>query len=142
MKFSEYLKRIFVIYFIVVTCITAVTGITGLIFFPEARFGYEAFFSPLVCGLVSMIPSLLLYSKKELTFRQALVRKVLHYVLIILLLLLLNSLANSWNWSFFLPLLVSIIIVCILVELILWIIDYKRAEELGQYLRVYQNKNR
>lgn len=141
MKFTEFLKRMFVIYFVIVTCINAVMGVMGLVFFPNMRFGYDAFFSPLICGLISILPSFLLYSKKELSFHQVIVRKTIQYILIVFLLVLINSLSSSWEWSSFIPLVFSIFLVCIMVELVIWIMDYKKAEELSKYLKSYQKKN-
>jgi len=138
MKFSEYLKRMFIVYFVIVTCVTAIMGLTGLILDPDRTFGYEAFFSPLIIGVISILPSFLLYSRKELSFRQILIRKVIRFILLVIVLVLVQSLSSTWEWRNMLPFVVSILIVSIMVELVMWIIDLKKAEELSKDLKSYQ----
>ena len=63
-------------------CITILEGIIGMIFFPQLTFGYEAFFSPPLFGFLSVLFSIVNYSKKELSIRQVLFRRFLHLLLI------------------------------------------------------------
>ena len=67
---KEHIREIAGSYFISVTLINLAIFTTGMLFRPEQTFGYEAFLSPLLLGLFTVIPTLLLYSKKELTVRQ------------------------------------------------------------------------
>ena len=82
MSLKTFLKRCLMEYFIITTCVTAAIGILGLSLDPTAKVGYEGFFSPLIFGLVSLVPSVATYSRKELSFRQTLVRKLLHFALL------------------------------------------------------------
>ena len=142
MRRSEFFKRIFIAYFVIVTCVTLIMGLMGLIFDPGRTFGYDAFFSPLIIGVISILPSFLLYSKKELSFRQILIRKVMQFILIVVLLVLLNSLNSTWKWEIIFPYVVSIAIVYMMVQLFMWIIDCKKAEELSKDLKSFQKMNR
>ncbi len=65
-------------FFICTACITILEGIIGRIFFPQLTFGYEAFFSPPFFGFLSVLFSIVNYSKKELSIRQVLFRRFLH----------------------------------------------------------------
>ena len=142
MKRSEFFKRIFIAYFVIVTCVTLIMGLMGLIFDPGRTFGYEAFFSPLIIGVISILPSFLIYSKKELSFRQTLIRKVMQFIFIVILLVLLNGFNSTWKWEIIFQYVTSIAIVYLMVQLIMWIIDCKKAEELSKDLKSFQKINR
>ena len=51
-----FVKKIMMSFFISVTCISLAMGIIGLIFNPNTRFGYEAYFSPLIFGAIGVLP--------------------------------------------------------------------------------------
>lgn len=74
-------------YFIVVTLITAATFIMGVILFPDASFGYVAFASPLIYGACGILPNFVMYSKRELSIKEVLIRKGIQFVLIEVLVL-------------------------------------------------------
>ena len=129
-------------YFIIVTCITAATGILGLMVDPGARLGYEAFFSPLIFGLVSLVPSLLTYHRRELSFRQAVVRKALH------LLSLEACLTGYAAWSGLLPtpadafqFAVTVLFVYLLVNAAIYVLSLKEANEINKGLRTLQGRD-
>ena len=67
-------------FFISVTLIDLAIFILGCLLEPELKFGYEAFAYPLIYGVIGSLPGLVMYSKKELTMKQAhlLVRLPLH----------------------------------------------------------------
>ena len=142
MKHSEFLRKTFISYFVIVTCVTVIIGLMGLIYDPGRTFGYEAFFSPLIIGVISILPSFLLYSKKELSFRQILIRKVMQFIFIVVLLVLLNSFNSTWKWGIVFQFVASIAIVYIMVQVVMWIIDCKKAEELSKDLKLFQKMNR
>jgi hypothetical protein len=66
----------------------AAIGILGMNLEPTARFGYEAYFSPLLFGLISVIPSFAMYARKELSFHQILIRKIIYVILLETLLII------------------------------------------------------
>ena len=73
----------FVMAFLVCTaCITLLEGIVGMLFFPQQRFGYEAFFSPPLFSFFSVLFGLIVSSEKELSVKQVLLRRGLHLLLI------------------------------------------------------------
>ncbi|MDE6088428.1 MAG: hypothetical protein K2G25_08595 [Oscillospiraceae bacterium] len=82
MSLKEILYRSFMIYFILVTCITAGIMILGLAFDPDARFGYDAFASPFIFAALGVIPNLLMYSSKELSDKQIILRKIIQFAVI------------------------------------------------------------
>lgn len=135
-----FVKKIMMSFFISVTCISAVMGLLGMIFESNTRFGYEAFFSPLIFGAVASLPLIVKYSKKELSFKQAAIRNVIHLLLIETLILSVlcfgGMLANA---SMVISLGVSIFIIDLTVNLVLWINDKKTVRILNSALKKLQN---
>ncbi|MCM1577602.1 MAG: hypothetical protein NC078_02225 [Ruminococcus sp.] len=82
MSLKEILYRTVMIYLILAACITAGTAVLGTILDPQAQFGYAAFASPFIFAALGVIPNLLMYSRKELTDRQIIVRKVIQLAVI------------------------------------------------------------
>ena len=137
MSFKAFLKRCLMEYFIITTCVTAAIGILGLSLDPTAKLGYEAYFSPLIFGLVSLVPSFITYSRKELSFRQALVRKALHVIVLEVMLLAFGFWAGilhgATDASFFG---VTVFLVYLAVNFISWQIDKKDASEINKTLKL------
>ena len=141
MKKNDMLTEWLMAFFVCTACITILEGILGMIFFPNERLGYEAFFSPPLFGLFSVIFSLVTYSKKELSIRQVLFRRCLHLLMIEGLVFALNYASGLiFEPLFALALGVSVAIVFISVYTALWFIDRRSAMLFNQQLKVYQSR--
>ena len=139
MSFSDFLKKRLIDFFIIVTCISAVIGIIGLIYEPNRRFGYEAYFSPLIFGAISIIPSFVTYSNKELSVKQMILRNVIQLVILECLILITGySFGVMKDKVILSSVAFSVIIVFIIVHLISWVIDSKTAFILNENLQAYQ----
>lgn len=140
MDFSTFfVKRILMGFFVSVTCITAAMALLGMTYESDARLGYEAFLSPLLFGLLTALPSFVKYSKRELSVRQAVIRNVLHLVLleaIVLPVLSLNGLLADIGMTVSLG--VTILVINLVVHLLLWINDKKTADTLNEALKKLQ----
>lgn len=141
MSLKAFLKRCLMEYFIITTCVTAAIGILGLNLDPAAKFGYEAYFSPLLFGLVSVVPSIATYSRKELTLRQTLVRKFLHFALLEAMLIafghwagILYGHSDTASFAF------AVLIVYLAVNLINWHLDSREASEINKTLKALQGR--
>lgn len=82
MHLKEMLMRTLMTYFVLVTCITAAMLILGTAFDPAARFGYDAYFSPLFFAALGVLPEIVMYSSKELSAKQIWLRKGMQLILI------------------------------------------------------------
>lgn len=142
MSLKAFLKRCLMEYFIITTCVTAAIAILGLSLDPAAKLGYEAYFSPLVFGLVSLVPSFITYSRKELSFRQALVRKVFHVIVLEAMLIAFGFWAGilhgAVDASFFG---LAVFIVYLAVNFISWQLDKKDACEINKTLKSLQDRS-
>lgn len=142
MSFKAFLKRCLMEYFIITTCVTAAIAILGQALDPAARFGYEAYWSPLIFGFVGLLPSLVTYSRKELSFRQALLRKAIHVVV------LEATLAAFGFWAGILHALsdasvfmLAVFIIYLAVNLLSWQFDKKDAGEINRTLKYLQGRS-
>lgn len=140
MSLSEFSKRNLMNYFISVTGITIATAVLGLNFEPETRFGYEAFLSPLIFGAVAILPSFVLYSRKELTFRQMLIRRIFHFILLEISLLgfgfgsgILDSAQIAISFVF------SVLAVYVFTIVLQYIIDSRTAIKINEGLKKIQS---
>lgn len=141
MSFRAFLKRCLMEYFIITTCITAAIAVLGQSLDSTARFGYEGFLSPLIFGIISLVPSFLTYSRRELSLRQALVRKVFHVIVLEAMLIAFGFwtgiLHNPSEASFFG---LTVFVIYIAVNLISWLLDKKEAGELNRTLKSLQGR--
>lgn len=142
MNKKEFLRNIGVSFFIVVTCVNVAMGVLGLIFEPEQRFGYEAFFMPILYGIIGIIPSAVISSKKELTVKQMVYRKILEIFFVELLL-------TGFLWSndvregpVIASFMASVFLICILVELVLWLLNISAARRLNEDLAKFKKSIR
>lgn len=128
-------------FFVCTTCITILEGIIGMLFFPQMKLGYDAFFSPPIFGLFSVLFGFVNYSKKELSVKQVLFRRLIH-------LLMIEGLVFGLNYAsgmIFSPLVgwilaVSIALVFIAVYAALWFMDRRSAMLFNEQLKRYQSR--
>lgn len=135
------LSELVMAFFVCTTCITILEGIVGMLFFPQVELRYDAFFSPPLFGLFSVLLGFINYSKKELSIGQVLFRRLLHLLMIEGLVFGLNYAAGM----IFTPILVgvlafSIALVFVAVYAVLWFSDRRSAMLFNQQLKVYQSR--
>ena len=140
MSFGEFLRKQLMYYFIIVTIVTLVIGILGLIYEPDQRFGYESYFSPLIFGLIGVLPSFVTYSRKELTMKQTIVREILQLILIEVMILSFSYFMGILKREMVGSMIFAILTVFVAVNCIDWLISNKNAKKLTEYLKAYQNK--
>jgi len=133
-------KKVMMSFFVSVTCITVAMAVVGMTFEPTARFGYDAFLSPLIFGALATLPMLVKYSKKELSIKQTMVRGVIHLLLLEAVLLTSLYLLGLLTSLFLaVTLAAAILVIDVTVNLVLWIQDTRTAKEFNGALRKLQN---
>lgn len=143
MDFKTFLvKKVMMSFFVSTTCITAAMALVGMIFDPATRFGYEVLLSPLLFGTVASLPMLVKYSRNELSLKQTVVRNVIHFVLLeVIILSILYFVGVLTTISMMVSLGVSIFVIDITVNLVLWVNDKKTAKEFNDALKTMQSNN-
>lgn len=143
MSFKEFMKSVAETYFVIVTLIVLATYILGMMFRPDAVLTYEAFLSPLIYGLLGVIPAFLMYSKKELTVGQLLWRKALQLVCIEAVLVFFGfgaRVLSRDNLSLVLSFMLSVFVIFVLAHLITYILDKEQARQLNKALGEFQSR--
>lgn len=141
MKHKNKLVDMMMSFFVCTACITILEGIIGMIFFPQAVFGYDAFFSPPLFGIFSVLFGIVNYSKKELSVLQVLFRRFLHLLLIEGLVLGLNYMTGALSdFLFFFVLAFSVAVVFILVYVVMWLGERRSAMQFNEQLKIYQSR--
>lgn len=141
MRTSSRLSEFVMAFFVCTACITILEGVLGMLFFPEIELDYRAFFSPPLFGLFSVLLGFVNYSKKELSVRQVLLRRLLHMIMIEGLVFGLNHASGiTFTPIYAFVLAVSIALVYISVHVVLWFVDKRSAMLFNEQLKKYQSR--
>lgn len=143
MSFKEHFKAVLSQFFVVATLINLAIFILGEIFRPEERFGYEAFLAPIIYAALSLVPMLLMYSKKELTVKQHIIRELLQLIVVEIILIFFGLGAKSFepeNITLTSSFALSVFVIYILVYVIAWLLDLNTAKQINNDLKSFQNK--
>lgn len=131
----EFIRRQIRSFMISHVLITIVVGVTGMLLSPDTQLGYWAYFIPLLYAVLCVLPGFIMYSKKELTIRQVMVRKVLQLVLIEGIILgLLAVFGSLESIKVVVTIMISVVIVYVTVNLIEWISEVRDTTMMNQML--------
>lgn len=139
---KDHIKDNIMNFFIIVTLVNLVMFISGSILAPEMRFGYEAFVVPIIDGLLGIIPGIIMYSKRELTVRQMLIREVIQLLAIEAIILFftfgLSDVSGEDITPYVVAVAVSVAVVYVLVIVIRYLLDSRKAVKMTSDLKVFQ----
>ena len=144
MQGKELLSKMFRNYFVLVTLINAVIFVSGSIAQPDARFGYSVFMMPLIYALAGILPQAVMYSKRELSIKEVLLRKFIQLLLIELLvngIILGEDMLQQEYTDFLKTISVCVVLVYVFANVISWVLDSMSARTLTRELVEYQNKS-
>ena len=130
-------------YFLVVALVNVVMLVLGTRFAPEMEFGYEAFAAPLLYGAVGTLPEIVMYSRRELTVKELLIRKVVQLLLIEVLVLFVVFHAQEDFWkrpAIFLSVAVCIFVIYVIGCLVDWIQNSVSARKMNAELAKFQQE--
>lgn len=128
-------------FFVITACICVLEGVLGVLFLPEATFGCEAFLMPPAFGVLCALTGVVLYSRKELSMRAMVFRMALQLVLIELMVLSANYFWGDWEnitISMKVVLIVGIALTYMIVHVVMWMNDCRRADGFNEQLLKFQ----
>ena len=137
---KEHIKETLSSFVISAALINAAMFVLGIIFRPEQRFGYEVFVYPLIYAAISCVPQLIMYSDKELTLRQTIVRKIITLCMIVVVILISVLGGSSFDISVAVGIAASVVIIYIAVNLIQWYLDSRTAKQMMESLAEFRKK--
>ena len=139
MNLIEFFKKTLRDYFIIVTGINLATAILGMNLDAERSLSYDAFFSPLIIGAIALLPSIVLYSGKEVGLKQTILRRALHLLLLELTITGFGYLAGLFtDPSMVLPNIITVLLVYVFTMVFSWILDRRTAQEINKGLKKLQ----
>ena len=140
---KEHLKTCLGNYFICVTLINVAILILGCMLEPEVKFGYEVFVYPLIYGFLGTLPGLVMFSRKELTIGQTIVREVIQLFLVVAIIvgfMFGRYISVPGAAPKIIGVAISVVIIYILVTFFGWLIDLRMADKMTEELKNYQEK--
>lgn len=121
MELKEFLKKRAVDFLMIQAGITFSVGIIGSVSGSATYITPYAFFMPFVYAFFCILPSFVVYSPKELSISQMVVRKVIQFLLIELVTLLISYLIGTLHSTF---VCIAIVVTVAVVYAIINLIDY------------------
>ena len=138
---KEHIKDNLMNFFIIVTLVNIVIFVCGTIMAPDQNLTYEAFLVPIIDGLLGIIPGLVMYSKRELTLKQMIIRELIQLMSIELIILFFTFGFSGFNiekLGMVFVVAVSVAVVYILVTLIRFFLDSRSAKKMTDDLKAFQ----
>lgn len=141
MDFKRFLLNKLILFFLLSTLITVAIVLIGSAFDPKAQLGYKDMLEPIVYAALCMLPTLVTWSKRELSPKALLVRKALMLVLIegvILLIAFRSSAIDTSRIEVVLTIAGSVLVIFVLANLFVWLKDAAEAKKLNRELEAFQ----
>ena len=141
---KEHLKSNLMSFFIIVTLVNIAIFVCGIIMAPDEKFGYSAFIVPVIDGILGTIPGLVMYSKRELTVKQMIVREIIQLISIELIIIVFSfgfSAITADRIPHLIAIVSSVALVYIGVRAIMYLFDFKTAKKMTDELKNFQSIN-
>ncbi len=138
---KENIKDNLMNFFIIVTLVNIVIFVCGTILAPDQEITYSAFLVPIIDGALGIIPGIVMYSKRELTVKQMIVREIIQLLSIELIILLFTFGISGFkpeNLTLIIAEMVSIAVVFVLVIVIRYFFDKRSAKIMTSNLKAFQ----
>lgn len=141
MGFKRFIVNKLILFFMLSTLITAAVAIIGSAFDPDGRIGYPSMLSPIIYAALCMLPTLVTYSKRELSAKAMLLRKALMLVLlegVMMVIVFTSSVIDSGDMKVVLTIAGSVLVIFVLANLFVWLKDSAEARKLNRELENFQ----
>ena len=144
MEFKKFLVNKLILFFMLSTLIAATVALMGSAFDGEARLTYGDMLSPLRYAALCLLPTLVTWSRRELSPRAMLLRKALMLVLleaVVLLLAFTSPNIDTDRVEVVLALAGSVLVIFVLVHLFLWLKDAAEAKKMNRDLEQFRKRH-
>lgn len=141
MEFKRFLVNKLILFFMLSTLITAAVSLIGSTFDAGARFGYDVLLTPMKYAALCLLPTLVTWSRRDLSAKELLVRKALMLILlegVILLIAFTSPFIDTGSMRVVLTLAGSVFVIFALVNLFLWLKDSAEAKKMNIALAEFQ----
>ena len=141
MEFKRFLVNKLILFFMLSTLIAAAVSLVGSAFDSGARLGYGALLVPLKYAALCLLPTLVTWSRRELSARETLLRKALTLVLLeaeILFIAFTSPAIDTDSVRVVLAVAGSVLVIFALANLFLWLKDSAEARKMSRDLAAFQ----
>ena len=138
---KEYIKDNAINFFIIVTMVNIAMFVCGTILAPDQVLHYNAFLVPVIDGLLGVIPGLVMYSKRELSVKQMIVRNIIQFLSVELIVVVFTfgfSKITSEKIPYLIGVVLCVAFVYAAVLIIRYLLDMKTARQLNDELKAFQ----
>ena len=143
MKLPPFLIKQMILFFMLSTLIAVAVSLIGSAFDRGAQFGYDVLLTPVKYAALCMLPTLVTYSRRELSMKALLLRKSLMLVLLeagMLLVLHTSAPFDAGRMDVVLVIAGSVLVIFLLAQLFLWLKESAEAKRLTQDLERFQKR--
>lgn len=141
MKTKNSVTEFILAFFIITGCINILEGTLGMLFLPDMRFGFDAFFSPPLFGFFTALSGIVTKSHRELSVAQIRFREFLQLIIIEIMVFGLNALSgNTFEPKLNIALAFAIAVVFVIVYFVIWLNDRQSARLFNEKLKEFQKE--
>ncbi len=141
MTLKEFIITRLQLFFFLTTMILIASAVLGGIIAPYMQFRYYDLYSPLIIAALCILPTCVTFFKKEPTLLQYILRLALELLLIEVIVLSLVKPPNDFSGDklfFYVILSVSVFVIYVLAELVMWFKKYLESQRLTVELKKLQ----
>ena len=140
MELRRFLVNRLILFFILSTLIAAAVSLIGSAYDADAALSYGSLLVPMEYAALCMLPTLVTYSRRELSPKALLLRKALMLLLLeaVMLFIALRG-DGTVSADAVLTIAGSVLVIFVLANLLLWLKDSAEAKAMNQALVKFQN---
>ena len=144
MELKRFLVNKLILFFMLSTLISVAVALIGSAFDSQARIGYDGLLAPVKYAGLCLLPTLVTWSRHELSVKQLLLRKVLMLVLLEAVILFIgyrSPAIDTDRAEVVLALAGSVLIIFVLVNLFRWLRESVEARQMNRDLARFQKQH-
>jgi len=141
MELKRFLINKLILFFSLSTLIAVAVSLIGSVYDADASLGYEALLAPIRYAALCLLPTLVTWSRHELTMKELLVRKALMLALleaVILVIAFQSPAIDTGRLSVVLTLAGSVLVIFVLANLFTWLRESAEARGMNRDLAQFQ----
>ena len=141
MELRSILKKCMMDFLMIQAGISLAIGVIGCIKTPVLGVTHYSFFMPFVYAFFCVVPSFVIYSAKELSIKQMLVRKIIQFLLIELIVMSVSYIVGTLNNTFIcIAILLAVIAVYIIVNVLEYLFCRSAADAMTKKIQHIKEK--
>ena len=142
MRLKDHLRKLAQDYFTIFAVIVITLTILRQVFAPDTHFELKDIFIYMICALVADLPSLILYTPKEISEKEMRLRIILHFVVLEAALLVLGN-VTGWvkGASSTVIFAIQIAVIYVVIRFLKWKGDSQSAQSINQRLQAMRDES-